>query len=125
MELIFILLIVFQLKHFIADYPLQFPYMYENKGKPTGWLRPLSDHAIVHAQFTIMILVTVSLFAKPMDIMLIISLGLFDYASHFAIDRWKATRGVGPDTHAFWIHLGIDQMQHHLIGILIIYWVVS
>ncbi len=126
METIFILLVIFQIKHFIADYPLQFPYMYENKGKRFGWILPLSDHAAVHGLFTLLILVGLSVFSViSTPVLLIAALGTMDYVTHFAIDRWKATRGVGPDTSAFWMHLGIDQMLHHLVGIIIIYAVVS
>lgn len=50
--LLAILLIAFQIKHLIADYYLQFEYMYKNKGQVTGWFGPLKDHATIHAAGT-------------------------------------------------------------------------
>ena len=130
MESIFILLVVFQFKHLIADYYLQFPYMYENKGKPgiTNWVRPLFDHSMVHATFTFFIIFgfLVGYLELSYDKALIIALfaGAFDFITHFLTDRWKATRKGGTDTASFWQNLGIDQMIHHLVGIIIVFGVI-
>ena len=129
---ILILLIAFQIKHLIADYYLQFPYMYENKGKPTDpfnnewiWFRPLFDHAGIHALFTFIILYIAGI-TRLIDItiLLIVFMSFIDLSTHFAIDRWKATQKGGPDTAKFWQYLGIDQMLHHLVGIFIIWTIV-
>jgi len=114
-EKIFILLIAFQFKHLIADYYLQFPYMYENKGKAVGWAKPLFDHAATHSFLTMAIVATVTL-----DPLVSVLAMLFDFTTHFAIDRWKATRGHHPGESKFWTDLGIDQMLHHIVGIIII-----
>lgn len=124
-----VLLLAFQVKHLIADYYLQKEYMYMNKGKKEGWFVPLYDHAAVHALGTAFIVpMYLSLnyeFLGTFYIVLVSAgLALFDMATHFAIDRWKATQGVGPDTTKFWTDLGIDQMLHHIVGILIIWWIV-
>lgn len=121
---VFILLIAFQIKHFLADYPLQYPYMYENKGQKTGWFSPLRDHAGIHALMTLFIAVVYFVEVSPemlaREAFAVIALVvLFDFTTHFWIDRWKATRGVGPDKSSFWIYLGLDQMYHHLVGIAI------
>jgi len=115
-----ILLLIFQLKHLIADYFWQFPYMYENKGKPEDWAKPLTDHAGMHAAFTLII---AGLFT--LDPILTLGAGLFDFITHFITDRWKATQGVGPDTSKFWTDLGIDQMVHHSVSIIIIYFITN
>ena len=117
---ILILLVAFQLKHLVADYYLQFPYMYENKGKPTGWVMPLVHHSEVHAAFTLFI---IGLYAE--GIMIPLAAMLFDFTTHFITDRWKAIKKDGPDTSAFWYSLGIDQMVHHIVGILIIFGTVT
>jgi hypothetical protein len=78
---IFILLVVYQLKHFIADYPLQGKYML---GKfKAGWdfLLPLSLHCLVHAVFTFLI----SIWIAP------IAVAVFDFIVHFIMDRIKAS----------------------------------
>ena len=114
----FVLLILFQFKHLIADYYLQFPYMYENKGKKgpfKEWAIPLHDHAGIHALLTLCI---VGL-AAGADLAIIAA--LFDFISHFIIDRWKATRTHDIQESKFWHALGIDQMFHHLVGIIIIF----
>jgi len=114
-ELLFLLLLGFQVKHFLADYPLQFAYMYENKGKLGGWVRPLSDHSLVHATFTFFITVGF------VGVSIALALGAFDYITHFLTDRWKASKRESPTESSFWINLGIDQMVHHTVGIIIIY----
>lgn len=125
---VLILLLAFQVKHFLADYPFQHRYMYENKGKPTGWIVPLADHATVHALITIIIVILYLLSKTPgilagSALYYIAITALFDFVTHFVIDRWKATRKGGPDTSGFWINLGIDQGLHHTVGILIIYFI--
>lgn len=125
---VLILLIAFQVKHLIADYYLQFPYMYENKGKSYGWTEPLMDHAGVHGYITLLIVFPYAayiglptLLGGALAAVLVIILGLIDFTTHFAIDRWKATQEGGPNTSGFWTNLGLDQMFHHLVGIYIIY----
>jgi len=90
--------------------------MYENKGKATGWVMPLAHHANIHASFTLLI---VGVYTN--GIMIPLAAMLFDFVTHFITDRWKAIKKDGPDTSAFWYALGIDQMAHHLVGIIIIY----
>ena len=94
---VFLLLIIYQLKHLIADYYWQYPNMYLNKGKKTGWLIPLASHASVHAIMTYVIAACYdSFFMDGMHIGLVIGVTLFDFTTHFVVDRWKATQGVGP-----------------------------
>ena len=95
---IFVLLVMYQIKHFIADYPLQGKYML-GKFKP-GWdfLGPLSAHCGVHAWMTGMISAWYlgwnpyyeyrhDAFYGPW---LILGLMVFDFVSHFCMDRIKA-----------------------------------
>ena len=117
---IFLLLIAFQIKHLIADYYLQFPYMYLNKGQKTGWFKPLFDHSFVHSIGTFMIVSLYSLYVNVF-FMYFWLLPLFDFVTHFITDRWKATRGRTPDQPKFWYDLGIDQMVHHIVSIIIVY----
>jgi hypothetical protein len=115
---ILILLIVFQLKHLIADYYLQTPRMYENKGKEYGWFWPLAEHSIVHASFTIVIVGAFT--GSPL---ITFYAFMFDLITHFVTDRWKATQPEGPDTKKFWTNLGWDQLAHHIVGIIIVYFI--
>ena len=54
-EQIFILLLAFQVKHFLCDYPLQTQFML-GKFKDTDWVLPLSQHCFVHAAGTMLVL---------------------------------------------------------------------
>ena len=106
---LFLLLIVFQLKHFICDYPLQSTYML-GKLRATNWVLPLAAHAAVHATATFLIAIWFSLH-------LAIILAITDFILHFTIDRLKASPNYGgrfkPDQPYFWWALGADQMAHH------------
>ncbi len=144
---VFVLLIAFQIKHFLADYPLQTPYML-GKFKP-GWdfLEPLAAHAGVHAAMTALICWVVN----PS----LMWLALVDFAIHFMMDRikagpkylgrFKALSGkemlnilsykdtIGLDKFKpqlvsnvfFWWSLGLDQMIHHLTHYFIVYMIVT
>jgi hypothetical protein len=138
LELAFILLVVYQEKHFFADFPLQTPWML-GKFKEKGWVAPLAAHAGVHAIFTIVI----ALFVVPS----LWWLGLVDFGIHFAMDRIKASprmlgrykslcahdfehksnmsadrwEGKMRSNRYFWWSLGLDQKVHHLTHYYIIW----
>lgn len=106
---IFILIAIFQIKHFVADYPLQNVYML-GKFKVTEWELPLAAHAAVHMALTFVIV----LFYLPIELAL--SMAFLDLSIHFAVDRAKVlfSRGYDKDTDKeFWWWLGADQMAHH------------
>ena len=87
--MIWILLVVFQLKHFIADYPLQTPYML-GKFKPSGWVLPLSCHCAVQAGFTYIIALA-ALWNTEKGLLYATGFAWLDFAIHFAMDRIKAS----------------------------------
>jgi len=117
---LFILLAVFQLKHFVADFPLQTPYML-NKYRP-GWdfIVPLVVHCLVHAIMTL----AIAIYYDPQ----LWWLAVADFAIHFVVDRLKS----GPKYFgryndirkpSYWIALGGDQALHHLTSVYIV-WVI-
>lgn len=152
--MVFYALIFFQVKHFIADYPLQTPYMLKKFGKGTEWILPLTAHAAVHGALTLIFILAIKPAAWP--------LALVDFGVHFIVDRIKASphlggrwkslgaaeigpiiRGAGglgnlpelemyrkmcvaklKDNTYFWWALGADQMAHHLTHYYIIYMLV-
>ncbi len=125
---ILVLLVLFQIKHLIADYYLQFPYMYENKGKETGWVKPLFDHAGIHALGTLLIIHFYIISIEPEILtreafLIFLPATLFDFVTHFITDRIKAIQPEGPDTKKFWTNLGWDQLIHHTVGIIIIFYI--
>jgi hypothetical protein len=86
---IFSFLVLFQIKHFFADFPLQNDYML-GKFKSKGWVAPLAAHCTVHAVLTFYISV-LALFAVPGGFILAAKLAGFDFLVHFLMDRIKAS----------------------------------
>lgn len=82
--MIFLLLFIYQIKHFLADYPLQGKYMLGKFKDGYGWILPLLAHVGVHGAMTFVI----ALFIKPEMAGL---LAFFDMAVHFTMDRIKAS----------------------------------
>jgi hypothetical protein len=128
------LVIIYQLKHFLADYPLQRRYMLGKFRPDWGFVMPLLAHVGVHGVMTFIITVGfVGWQAIPLT--------LFDMTIHFFMDRIKAsakylgrykplTAETAPkatpeqwqSNDHFWWSLGLDQMVHHLTHYAIIWW---
>ncbi len=119
-EVIFYFFILFQFKHFFCDYILQNEYMLQKNRESPYYLFPLCLHSLVHAVFTFFISIVIT-----KDIFISSHVFLLDFASHFIIDRFKASpKFLGrfkQNSKYFWWALGFDQMCHHLISCLIIY----
>lgn len=99
--------LLFRLKHFMADFLLQTPWMARGKQQPVGWAGALFAHAGVHAAGTSLI---AAAFAPSL-----IFLGAVDLFLHAGIDRTKAAWSqLQPSQPAFWWAHGIDQEAHHL-----------
>ena len=114
----FLLLVVFQIKHFLADFPLQFPYMLR-KFRP-GWdfVLPLTMHCLVHSALTLLIVLCLDWHLWW--------LALLDFVTHFIMDRIKSgPRYLGrfkdSTTTVYWVSFGFDQMVHHLTHMLIVW----
>lgn len=120
---IFLLLILFQFKHFIADYPLQTQYMLGKMSKES-WIAPLISHVLVHGVFTYLIVIVFT-----QSLWLAIILTILDMTIHFTMDRIKASPyklgRFKPEQPYFWWALGFDQMIHHLTHYLLIYIVIT
>ncbi len=147
--LVLSLLLIYQLKHFLCDFPLQTEYMLGKFKADWGFLKPLSAHAGVHALATFLIALAFNCGG------LSLSLALFDFVVHFSMDRLKAgpkylgrfkpltsseyqtaksvlssTSGWFGETKKekaqlrsnklFWISLGVDQLVHHVTHYAII-----
>jgi Protein of unknown function (DUF3307) len=153
-QIVLTLCVVFQFKHFIADYPLQNAYML-GKFKRKGWVLPLLAHSSVHCLFTFAITYGITLNA-----VLALWLSLFDGLCHTIMDRIKAHPDLlgrfkalssgeyvylkeleamdeklgNPkdrliehqfrNNKLFWWALGFDQLVHHLTDVAIIYFIV-
>ena len=110
--LIFLLLT----KHFIADFPLQGPYQYRNKGTlghPRGIL-----HAAIHAVTTALIL----MWFTPSFVLIAFAEGIAHYFIDWAKVNLNARMGWGPLTsEKFWWLLGFDQWLHQMCYLVIVW----
>lgn len=118
----FILLIIFQVKHFICDFPLQREYMLKKTTASWAFVPPLALHSGVHASFTLMILI----WFNPA----LWYFALYDFAIHFVMDRIKSGpkylgRFNDKDRPGFWNALGFDQMVHHLTHYSIVWMIIN
>lgn len=84
MKTIFLLLVIYQLKHFVADYLLQGKYMLGKFKGGTEWVGPMLAHVGVHGSFTLLIAAAFGCHYAPW-------LALLDMVAHFAMDRIKAS----------------------------------
>lgn len=143
------LMLIFAVKHFLADFVFQTRYML-GKFKPgTEAFAPLAAHCGVHAAFTFII---AGLATKNWEIAF--NLTVLDFTVHFIMDRIKASpdmlgkfqalsknemmavlsmersgeksliegaRQMLDSNKKFWLSLGVDQMVHNFTDILIVY----
>jgi len=149
---IFVLLAVYQLKHFLCDYPLQNRYMLGKFKKDWNFIPHLTAHAGVHGVATLLIS---KAFLGDGFFWIPIHLALFDFVVHFVMDRIKASenflgrfKALSKDqwiaanslssaptemgeianqqlrhNDYFWWAVGFDQMVHHLTHYAII-WII-
>jgi len=116
LEFLFILLVLFQIKHFLADFVFQNVWMLQKSQPGWNFVPPLSLHCGIHAVSTLAIV----LYIQPS----LWWLSLVDFAIHFVMDRVKAGprymgRWSDVRSHGYWICFGFDQMVHHLTHLYI------
>jgi hypothetical protein len=114
METVIVLLALFGIKHFLADFLWQFPYMVQEKGHygaPGGL-----THAGIHGILTFFVLIG---FVRPEDA---VTIALIDLAVHYHIDWAKInlSRGLTIKDYRFWVWFGLDQALHYLTYVAII-----
>lgn len=104
-------------KHFIVDFPLQFPYMFKNKGK-YGHLGGIL-HAGLHGLTTLMV---VSFFTTLSFAFL---MALLDIVIHYHMDWFKTyscnvkNYTVTTNSDQYWLWFGLDQYVHAMTYIVI------
>lgn len=115
---VFLLLALFGIKHFIADFLMQYSYMVRDKGiyGAAGGLH----HAGTHACWTFVILVP---FVHSANDLLLLPLA--DAVIHYHVDYFKQqlNQGLSALDNMFWVWLGLDQALHYLTYVGIIYYV--
>jgi Protein of unknown function (DUF3307) len=103
---------VLMLKHTAADFFLQTPYQYCNKGiygHPGGL-----SHAGIHVALTPLVYLVI----LPASLLLAVAIALGEFAIHYHIDwaKEQVTKGnnLTPQTSGYWHTLGVDQLLHGL-----------
>lgn len=119
MNVQFQLILVFILKHFVADFLLQNRWMASHKHiltHPGGWV-----HAGIQGLSTFLILWAIPYVSVEMAL----GIGLMETFIHYTIDFTKINIGryfeFTPDMWKFWVLIGIDQMLHQLTYMGFIY----
>ena len=109
---------VLMIKHTLADFYLQTPYQYLNKGiygHPGGMI-----HAAIHVALTPL----VYLVLVPGSLLLAGSIALGEFLVHYHVDWLKEQilrrNGLTMQTPGFWHALGTDQLIHGLTYLVIV-----
>ncbi len=121
-DVLLALFILYQFKHFLADFVFQNVWMLQ-KARP-GWdfVGPLSLHCIIHSFFTLLITLYFGWHLAWMAVL--------DFGVHFTMDRLKSgPRYLGRysdmRSKAYWVIFGFDQMVHHLTHVYICWYVAT
>jgi hypothetical protein len=121
-EYALVLVLLLEIKHFAADYILQFPWMIEGKGN----LKSIGGyaHAFVHSVGTVLVLGAVSV---PTAIL--ISIAAAEFVIHYALDfaKFRANGDLSStkEPRRYWALYGFDQFLHHATYIVIVWVVIS
>ena len=111
-----LVLFVLLVKHFVVDFPLQVEYQWKNKGTyghPGGLI-----HAGYHGIGTFIVLGMV--FGVVDYWFFILVCALFDSITHYHIDWAKMNWGNRDiQNPQFWTHLGLDQLAHQIVYLII------
>jgi hypothetical protein len=117
---VFLLLALLGIKHFLADFVFQFPYMVQEKGT-YGALGGV-HHAAFHASLTFFVLLIVASSSAW-----VIPLAAADGLIHYHIDwiKQQLNRGLTVKDDMWWVWFGADQAAHYLTYVGIIYVITS
>jgi len=109
-----VLLSLFQLKHFLADYPLQTITMVKEKG--VYGKRGGIYHALIHSALTFTTLGLFNYFVFPVAYTLAFSIAALEFVIHYHIDwaKMQMSRKFSTEDKGFWNWIGFDQLLHHL-----------
>jgi Protein of unknown function (DUF3307) len=126
MEAVLILLLLLQIKHWYIDFVDQNDEEVKHKGIYLDWRGV--KHSLKQGVGTFfMFAVLITIFGERVVpyIPFILVLSAFDFIAHYHIDWCKMNYGNRDiTTPAFWNHLGLDQMAHQIVYIIIAYFVI-
>ena len=108
-------LILLQIKHWYVDFVNQTDEEVQHKGIYLDWIG--IKHSVKHGVSTFVILWVV---LGWVEIDLAFALAAVDFLLHYHIDWFKMNYGNRDiRTPQFWNHLGLDQMTHQIVYIII------
>jgi hypothetical protein len=120
-ETVLLLILGLEIKHFVADYTLQFGWMIKGK-------RSLSHaggyvHAGIHAVGSLIVLL---LFGFPAGLILILAISelVVHYLLDFAKARFSDDVSSAEQPRKYWALNGLDQLLHHITYIAMAWMVV-
>jgi hypothetical protein len=110
-----ILLVLLQIKHWYVDFVNQSPEEVASKGNYGDF------HGIMHSlKHGIGTLICVLMIVGPEFAVFALALGVFDFVTHYHIDWAKMNYGNRDiQNPLFWNNLGLDQMAHQIVYLLI------
>jgi hypothetical protein len=110
-------LVGLQVKHFVADYTLQWPSMIADKchmNRAGGYL-----HAAIHIVLTLPVLVLCGLSLVPIILVLICEF-VVHYVTDFTKGKYDCKHKLHAHTRHFWVLHGADQLVHQLTYVVIL-----
>jgi hypothetical protein len=120
-HVVLILLSLLFIKHWFADFVVQFDYMVNEKG--TYGADGGIHHSLIHAMLTWAIV------GYMFGITAGVFVAMFDFLTHYHIDWLKMNisrwRKLTIRDQEFWMWLGADQMAHSLTYIAMALWLTS
>jgi Protein of unknown function (DUF3307) len=107
-----LLLLLFQIKHWYADFKIQ---TYMQTVKKGVWLHPVGiSHSMEHMIGSLAILLVFSFFV-PLNLPVVVWLSLLEGILHYIIDFVKVKYGCKDNTKPlFWNQFGLDQLAHQI-----------
>jgi hypothetical protein len=109
---------VLMAKHMVADFYLQTPYQYLNKG---SYAHP---GGIIHSAIHVALTPVVYLLLAPASLLLAVGIALGEFIVHYHTDWLKEQinrrNGWTVSDRGFWYALGADQLAHGLTYLLIV-----
>jgi hypothetical protein len=107
------------IKHWYVDFVVQTMEEVNTKGKYLAW--PGTWHSIKHGIATFLVFFIMG--ESPEGAII---LAMVDLVTHYHIDWAKMNYGNRDiQTPQFWSHLGLDQLAHYLVYLLLVFAVVS
>ena len=119
-----VLLFLFQVKHWYADFKIQ---TYMQTVKKGIWLNPVGiSHSVDHMWGSMLALLVFSIIITPIIWWLIILIAIAEAVIHYIIDFTKVKYGCKDNTKPqFWNQFGLDQLAHQTCYLLIVLYLLS